>query len=593
MPAHRLVASALLAVATPALVLASFAGTDVFIPSLGHGPGSAGAQWYACIWVHNPGLSPVNVTFRLLLRDQANPAAQVYNETIPAGDTKRYDDALATLFGVTAKTFGAVRVTTPAGQPVIVNARSYNKPTGYDDMDTTGQFYAAIPATFAIGSGQKTQLLGVYQTTPQNASEYRYNYGFVETAGHPATVLVTAYDETGAPLGNKSYALAAYQASQYNITDLLPSVSTTNARLEVAVTAGPGQVVAFGSGTSNRANDPSTFEMSFRDELLAANAPSGGLTSVAHDGSLAGDGTSGSPLGIAAGGVSKVALAASGGSNGQVLGTDGTNLKWQNPPALALPYSGSANTSGTAFAVTNQSTGYAVTGTTTSTLYSGVAGFNANGKGVYGVGTTGVEGQSSVSGGAAVFGFTGLLASPYSGEFGPGPVRITGNLSVVGTKSFVIDHPFDPENRELWHAAVESSEVLDVYSGNVVTGGDGRAVVRLPDWFEAVNADFRYQLTCIGTFARAIVEKEIEGNSFAIRTDAPNVKVSWQVAARRNDAVMRAHPFAVERDKPAAERGTYLSPVEHGQPRERGVEWVLHHEAIRAAEPGRDALTPR
>ena len=34
--------------------------------------------------------------------------------------------------------------------------------------------------------------------------------------------------------------------------------------------------------------------------------------------------------------------------------------------------------------------------------------------------------------------------------------------------------------------------------------GQGRAVVQMPDWFEALNRDFRYQLTAIGQFAQEI-----------------------------------------------------------------------------------------
>ena len=66
---------------------------------------------------------------------------------------------------------------------------------------------------------------------------------------------------------------------------------------------------------------------------------------------------------------------------------------------------------------------------------------------------------------------------------------------------------------------------MNTYNGNVTTDARGIAVVRLPDYFEALNQDFRYQLTCIGKFARAIVLKEIKGNSFRIKTDAPRVRV--------------------------------------------------------------------
>ena len=130
-----------------------------------------------------------------------------------------------------------------------------------------------------------------------------------------------------------------------------------------------------------------------------------------------------------------------------------------------------------------------------------------------------------------------------------GPVKVGGALDVTGTKNFRIPHPLDAK-KELFHAAVEAPKPLNVYSGNVRTNRRGFAVVRLPRYFDAINRDFRYQLTIVGrSFARAIVWKEIEGNRFTIRTDAPGVKVSWQVTAERDDAYMRANPFRTERPK--------------------------------------------
>ena len=90
-----------------------------------------------------------------------------------------------------------------------------------------------------------------------------------------------------------------------------------------------------------------------------------------------------------------------------------------------------------------------------------------------------------------------------------GDLKVAGNLNVMGTKNFKIDHPLDPENKYLYHAAIESSEVLNLYSGNVTTNSNGDALVQLPDWFEALNKDFRYQLTVIGSFAQAIVADKI------------------------------------------------------------------------------------
>lgn len=113
-------------------------------------------------------------------------------------------------------------------------------------------------------------------------------------------------------------------------------------------------------------------------------------------------------------------------------------------------------------------------------------------------------------------------------------------------KNFRIDHPLDPENKYLYHASIESSERMNMYSGNIVTDTMGFATVHLPDYFEALNTDFRYQLTVIGTFAQAIIKKEISDRTFVIQTDIPQTKVSWLVSGIRHDKYAQDHPMQVE-----------------------------------------------
>jgi hypothetical protein len=140
-----------------------------------------------------------------------------------------------------------------------------------------------------------------------------------------------------------------------------------------------------------------------------------------------------------------------------------------------------------------------------------------------------------------------------------GRVRVTGFLS-KGGGGFLVDHPLDPANKVLSHSFVESPEMLNVYSGTVTTDQHGSALVKLPHYFEALNRDFRYQLTVIRGFARATIHQEIKGNEFEIKTDAPHVKVCWQVTGVRKDAWAEAHRIVDEEDKPAAQRGRYLHP---------------------------------
>jgi hypothetical protein len=145
----------------------------------------------------------------------------------------------------------------------------------------------------------------------------------------------------------------------------------------------------------------------------------------------------------------------------------------------------------------------------------------------------------------------------------PGDLDVIGNLSKT-TGTFKIDDPLDPANKYLYHSFVESPDMMDVYNGSATTDKHGKAVVTLPDYFEKLNRDFRYQLTAIGTFAQATVANEIQNNQFTIRTSKPGVKVSWQVTGIRQDAYAKAHPMNVEEEKPANERGQYLHPEVFG-----------------------------
>ncbi len=123
----------------------------------------------------------------------------------------------------------------------------------------------------------------------------------------------------------------------------------------------------------------------------------------------------------------------------------------------------------------------------------------------------------------------------------------------------------DPAHKTLLSAPVDANERLNVFSGNVVTGPGGKALVPLPAYYSAANKDPRYQLTVVGQFAQAIVGREIEGNTFTIRTNKPNVKVSWQVTAKRNDPWSKAHPFRAVQNKTAAQRGKYYTPAAYGK----------------------------
>jgi hypothetical protein len=162
--------------------------------------------------------------------------------------------------------------------------------------------------------------------------------------------------------------------------------------------------------------------------------------------------------------------------------------------------------------------------------------------------------QTSLSNQVAFFDFAGDLT-------------LNGTLTAAA-KNFKIDHPLDPTNKYLSHTSVESSEMMNIYTGNAILDNSGEALVSLPKWFEALNADFRYQLTAIGAAAPNLhVAQEIAHHQFIIAGGAPGMKVSWQVTGVRHDAYAKAHPLVVEVKKSDRERGHYLNPDAFGAPR--------------------------
>jgi hypothetical protein len=298
-------------------------------------------------------------------------------------------------------------------------------------------------------------------------------------------------------------------------------------------------------------------------QTTAAN----GLSSVFHNATLTGNGTNASPLGI------------------------------------AVPLELTANSSeslGFTFKATNTGNGSGVEGTSVngngikgrSTNEVAIDGTSTNFTGVYGGGPfAGVIGESSSVGvlggsffsdavrgettsGIAIHGHGGVQG--LAGKF-EGNVEVTGNIS-KGGGSFKIDHPLDPENKYLYHSFVESPDMKNIYDGNVTTDENGEAIVKLPDYFDTLNKDFRYQLTVIGTFAQAIIYNEIKDNRFVIKTNGANVKVSWQVTGIRQDAFANKNRIPTEELKKKEERGLFLHPEAFGESPEKAIGYKEHKE---------------
>lgn len=126
----------------------------------------------------------------------------------------------------------------------------------------------------------------------------------------------------------------------------------------------------------------------------------------------------------------------------------------------------------------------------------GVQGVTASPNGVGAAFTNLAGGTSAVIEGNGP-GKTVFVVDASGNGFYAGNLNVTGKLT-KGSGSFKIDHPLDPANKYLSHSFVESPDMMNVYNGNITTDRHGLATITLPDYFEALNRDFRYQLTVIG-----------------------------------------------------------------------------------------------
>jgi len=186
-----------------------------------------------------------------------------------------------------------------------------------------------------------------------------------------------------------------------------------------------------------------------------------------------------------------------------------------------------------------------------------------------------VNGEAGIYANSLSGNYAELAISSYAGYFG-GNVYVNGTLS-KSAGAFRIDHPLDPANKYLNHSFVESPDMKNIYDGVAALDSNGEAVVALPAWFEALNMEFRYQLTSIGAPGPNLyIAEEVSGNKFKIAGGVKNGKVSWQVTGTRHDVYANAHRIPVEENKPANLRGTYLNPAEHNQPKEKSEHLAMH-----------------
>jgi hypothetical protein len=320
-----------------------------------------------------------------------------------------------------------------------------------------------------------------------------------------------------------------------------------------------------------------------------------------------------STTGTAVHGVSTGGTAVSGSTSAATgYGVVGFNTSTTGSGGAGV-YGNSSNPSVAGVYGVNTDGGYAIYGNNNSGDGIGVYGFSTSNQGVRGVaaltgvsglatgpsaspvyGVAGYAGTSAPANSAGIYGSNNATAGLYAGYF-DGPVDVIGTLTAnvvsKGSGTFLIDHPLEPTTKDLQHSFVESPDMKNIYDGQGVADANGELSVQMPKYFEALNKDFRYQLTPIGEAAPNLhIKSELVEGCFVIAGATPGRKLCWQLTGTRKDAFALAHPVEVEREKSADQKGFYRYPLEHGQPESMGIEFQKR-ERTRLLEAERTAST--
>jgi hypothetical protein len=487
------------------------------------------------------------------------------------------------------------------------------------DSTLNGQLLLPAPGTATAKQGYNSQLVKLY-TSAYNSStkavvaprfEWEAEVTGNDTAAPAATLNLLSSTTSAVPAETGFYlninGTIHFAAGQtFGATSsggiAFNGTSTSNTGVEGTSTSGSGVVGSTGASISNEAG------------VLGKAGAVSGITHVAAG--VWGDsytqvgveGTSNSSIGVYGGstlaaGVEGVSAQADGGDFTGGLASSGI-------PGVGVKGTGGDDSGGNGNGGGDGGIFYGGAGAGSS----GGGGDGIEGYGGYssaataGAGVVGYGGQSNANTGTAGDGGDFFAYPSTKGIAGEGIYAqasttdesggyagsFSGNVTIDGTlfadaKDFKIDHPSDPANKYLVHASIESSEMVNIYSGNVTTDELGLATVQLPSWFETLNGDLRYQLTVVGRRAQAWIAQEVKDGKFQIASDATNTKVSWQITGVRQDAYAKAHPLVVEQSKNARERGFYKHPELYGQPAQKQTEWGRNPELMRRAEAMRAA----
>lgn len=247
--------------------LAPAFASSVIVPSLARLTGAFNTFFVSSLRLVNAGSASANLTLTYFYNDRTSGQARSAVRTLtlpPRGALAKAlgDDVLGSLFGLTAETYGWIRITGDVANLAAVAAVSAQVDNadplkGLKTSQVDGVIFSA-PEVMAL-LDEPRRFMGV-----ESSNVKRTNLILVETAGQAGTALVEIQDRLGYTLGQKSVPIAANQYLQINnvVGDVggpIGQGTLLDSIVRVSVTAGGARVVSFVTVNDNVSRNPEIF----------------------------------------------------------------------------------------------------------------------------------------------------------------------------------------------------------------------------------------------------------------------------------------------------------------------------------------------
>jgi hypothetical protein len=225
-------------------------GRVSFIPAAAVAAGAQGAFFQTDVEINNTGAEEAQLTFQWLPRGEDNSEpTQTEPIALAAGQSVRYENVLATAFGLGPDSLGALKLMATT-ESVIGLSRTYNIPAG-KTAGTFGQGLPAIRATEMIAGTEPQRIIFLSEN-----DDSRANVGCVNGSSEPLRINIGVFDAEGSPLETRTMDLGPWSNNQIN--RVFRDYQPVNGYVDVWADSDDALYYCYGSMLDNLTSDPTT-----------------------------------------------------------------------------------------------------------------------------------------------------------------------------------------------------------------------------------------------------------------------------------------------------------------------------------------------